>query len=297
MTARSTWKPSLAVALLGAALAVPGAAFGDGVEEPTPPPVSAAPPPAPRAYEPGPCVGGGTIGVVVAVSGSAQAVAPGAAPRTLACDDPLRCEEIVTAPGATLSFVSGDVLVRIGGDSRVALAGSEGAPELFVERGAVRTTDARPAGAAPVRLAARDLAASASGADLELARLEAGSRLCAYDGSAAVDAGPRARTLAAGQCIASQDGGLVRFAAAEPALGLAAEGFCSFEVALDDQLTPGDVAAPELFAFPGGDPASDIPRDACDHPGSGCNAGRDFPFDDPDPVAGCDVPGVSCGGN
>lgn len=170
------------------------------------------------------------------------------------------------------------MLVRVGGDSWVALNGSAGAPELFVQRGAVRTTDARSAGAAPVRLAARDLAASASGADLELSAGDAGSRLCAYDGSAAVDAGPSARKL-------------------EPSVGLDAPGFCGFEVALDDQLTPGDVAAPELFAFPGGEPASDIPRDPCDEPGSGCNGGRDFPFDDPDPVPGCDGPGVSCGGD
>jgi hypothetical protein len=298
MTARpAAWKLSLVAAGLGAALAVPTPMFGDGVEEPTPPPVSAAPPPVPRAVEPAPCIGNQTIGVVVAVSGSAQAVTPGGAPRALACDDPLVCEEIVTAPGASLSFVSGDVLVRVGGDSRVALNGSEGAPELFVQRGAVRTTDARPAGAAPVRLAARDLAASASGADLELSAGDAGSRLCAYDGSAAVDTGPSARKLAAGQCLAAQGGALTSFAAADPSVGLDAPGFCSFEVALDDQLTPGDVAAPELFAFPGGEPAGDIPRDPCDEPGSGCNGGRDFPFDDPDPVPGCDVPGVSCGGD
>jgi hypothetical protein len=155
---------------------------------------------------------------------------------------------------------------------------SEGAPELFVERGAVSAHTA-------------------------------GSRLCAYHGSAAVDAGPSTRTLAAGQCVAAQDGGLARLAATAASVGLDAPGFCSFEVALDDQLSPTDVAAPERFAFPGGDPASDIPRDPCDVPGSGCGArprGQSGPptpggpagdvFDDPDPVPGCDVPGVSCGG-
>jgi hypothetical protein len=100
-----------------------------------------------------------------------------------------------------------------------------------------------------------------------------------------------------------------RFAATAPSVALDAPGFCSFEVALDDQLSPTDVAAPELFAFPGGDPASDTPRDPCDVPGSGCGArprGQSGPptpggpagdvFDDPDPVPGCDVPRVSCGG-
>jgi hypothetical protein len=44
MTARpAVWKLSLVAAGLGAALAVPTPMFGDGVEEPTPPPVSAAP--------------------------------------------------------------------------------------------------------------------------------------------------------------------------------------------------------------------------------------------------------------
>jgi len=292
-----SWPLPFAFAALGVALAVPAPMFGDGVEEPTPPPVSAAPPPAPRANEPGPCVGDAPVGQVVAVTGQAEAHAPGQAPRTLACDDVLRCGEVVTAPGASLGFLSGDVLVRVGGDSQVALNGSEGAPELFVKRGTVRSTDARSAGAAPVRLATRDLAASASGADVELARSAAGpSRLCAYDGSAAVDAGPSARTLGAGQCLATQGGGSASFASAgDPSLGLDAPGFCSFEVALDDQLAPGDVAAPPMFLFPGGDPADDIVRDPCDRPGSGCNA--DFSFDDPDPVPGCGAPGVSCGGN
>jgi hypothetical protein len=293
----AAWKLSLAGAALGAWLAVPTPVVADGVEEPAPPPVSAAPPPAPRANEPAPCLGGETIGQVVAVSGSASAVASGGAPRALACDAPLACEELVTAPGASLSFVSGGVLVRLGGDSRVALSGSAGAPELFVARGAVRTTDAGEAGAAPVRLVARDLAASASGADLELeTQAGAPSRLCSYDGSAAVDAGPHARTLAAGQCLEAHGGRLSTFAAAEPRAGLEPPGFCHFELALQDHLTPADVAAPERFVFPGGDPASDIPRGPCDDPGSGCSAGRDFPFDDPDPVPGCDVPGVSCGG-
>jgi hypothetical protein len=302
MTARIPWKPLRAArrtlsfaAVLGVLLAAPAPLLADGVEEPTPPPVSAAPPPAPRAFAPAPCAGDQVIGRVVAVSGSAQAVAPGAAPRALGCDDPLVCEEIVTAPGASVSVVSGEVLVRIGGDTRVALNGSEGAPELFVQRGAVRTTDARRPGAAPVRLAARELSASASGADLELSAGASGARLCAFDGSAAVDAGPQARRLAAGQCLAAGDAGVASYAATEPAVGLEAPGFCSFEVALEDHLTPGDVAAPETFSFPGGEPARDIPRDPCDRPGSGCNARRDLPFDDPDPVPGCDVPGVSCG--
>jgi hypothetical protein len=288
----------LAIALTAAALA-PSAGFADGVAEPAPPPVSAAPPPAPRANQPGPCVGDAKLGQVVAVSGAAHAQAPGQASRALACDDPLRaCEELVTEPGASLSFLSGDVLVRVGGGSRVALAGSEGAPDLFVHDGSVRSTDGRAAGAAPVKLTTRDLAASASGADAEL-RTGAGvpSQLCAYDGSAVVDAGASSRTVGAGQCLAAQDGGVASFGAAgAPSLGLEAPGFCSFEVALDDSLSPGDVAAPPLDIFPGGDPADDVPRDPCDEPGAGCNGGGADRFDDPDPVPGCGAPGVDCGG-
>src|SRR5688572_20949030 len=116
----------LAIAFTAAALAA-SAAFADGVAEPAPPPVSAAPAPAPRANQPGPCVGDAQVGQVVAVSGAAHAQAPGQASRGLACDAPLRaCEELVTEPGASISFLSGDVLVRVGGGSRVAVAGSEG---------------------------------------------------------------------------------------------------------------------------------------------------------------------------
>ncbi len=291
---------SFTAVALAALLAAPSPAFCDGATEPSPPPVSAAPPPpAPRAFAPAECVGDAPIGQVVSVSGAATAQSPGQAPRTLACDDALRtCEEIVTAPGANLGFLSGDVLVRVGGDARVTLAGAEGAPNLFVHQGTVRSTDGRSASAAPVKLASRDLAASASGADAELAVGAAGpSRLCTYVGSAAVEAGAASRTLAAGQCLAAEGGGVATFAAAgEPALGLEAPGFCAFEVALDSSLTPA-VAAPPGDFFPGGDPADDVPRDPCDEPGSGCNGGGNERFDDPDPVPGCDAPGVDCGGN
>ena len=292
---------SLFAIALAATLIAPTRALCDGAVEPTPPPVSAAPPPpAPRAYAPSVCVGNAKVGQVVAVSGPAHAQAPGHAPRSLTCDAPLyACEEIVTEPGASLSFLSGDVLVRVGGDARVALAGAEAAPDLFVQQGALRSTDGRSAGAAPVRLGTRDLAASASGADAELETSAAGpSRLCTFAGSAAVEAGgSTSRTLAAGKCLAAQGGGVASFARAkEPSLALEAAGFCAFEVALDDSLTPVDVAAPPIDAFPGGAPTADVPRDSCDVPGAGCNGGHDDVFDDPDPVVDCNAPGVACGG-
>ena len=226
------------------------------------------------------------------MSGGAHAQAPGQASRSIACDDALRaCEELVTEAGGSIAFLSGDVLVRVGGGSRVALAGSEGAPNLFVHNGSVRTTDGRSAGAAPVKLVTRDLAASASGADAELTTTASGpSQLCAHEGSAVVDAGASSRTLAAGQCLAAQSGGVASFAAAsDPALGLEAPGFCSFQVALDDSLSPGDVAAPPLDVFPGGDPVGDVPQDPCGSPGASCDprSGEDGrSFDDPDPGAG-----------
>jgi hypothetical protein len=272
--------PLLAVSL--AALA-PAAVFADGVEEQRPP-VSAAPPPVSRVNEPGPCVGDAPVGQVVAVSGAALGGG-----RTLACDDPLVCADLVTAEGASIAFLSGDVLVRVGGGSRVAVGGSPGAPELFLHHGSVRSTDGRAAGAAPVRLVTRDLAASASGADAELA---AGpgrpAQVCAFEGSAAVEAGATSRTLSAGQCFAAQDRGVASFAAAgAPSLGLEAPGFCAFEVALDDSLAPGDVAAPPMDIFPGGEPLADIARDPCDNPGSRCSGdGGGDRFDDPDPVPG-----------
>jgi hypothetical protein len=270
----------LAVSL--AALA-PAAALADGVEEQRPP-VSAAPPPVSRVNEPGPCTSDAALGQIVAVSGAAHAGG-----RPLACDDPFVCGDLVTAEGASVAFLSGDVLVRVGGGSRVTVGGTAGAPELFVHHGSVRSTDGRAAGAAPVRLVTGDLAASASGADAELA---AGpgrpAQVCAFEGSAAVEAGATSRTLAAGQCFAAQDRGVASFAAAgAPSLGLEAPGFCAFEVALDDSLAPGDVAAPPLDIFPGGEPLADIARDPCDDPGSRCSgAGGGDRFDDPDPVPG-----------
>jgi hypothetical protein len=284
--------PLLAVSFTALAAS---AAFADGVEEARPP-VSAAPPPVTRANEPGPCIGNAPVGQVVAVSGTASAGGRGHA-----CEDTLRaCEHLVTGPASSIAFLSGDVLVRVGPDSRVALDGAEGAPKLFLHDGSVRSTDGRAAGAAPVRLVTRDLAASASGADAELtARSPQPAQLCAFEGSALVEAGASSRSLPAGQCFAAKDRGIASFAAAAaPSLGLEAPGFCAFDVALDDSLAPGDVAAPPMDIFPGGEPVDDVPRDPCDEPGAGCN-GRAVSgdlFDDPDPVPGCGAPGVDCGG-
>jgi hypothetical protein len=290
----------LPAVLLGLALVLPAPASGDGVEEPAPPPVSAAPPPVARANEPGPCAAGAPLGQVVALTGAAHAQAPGEAPRALACDDRLRaCDEVVTAPGASAGILAGDVLLRIGPDARVRVEGSEAAPELFVHRGSVRSSDARAPGAAPVRLTSRDLAASASGADCELETAAGGpSRLCAHAGSVAVQAGAASHTLAAQQCLASLLGDAPTFAAAgAPTLGVEAPGFCAFEVALADALAPGAVAAPGFGGFPDIGPAQDITRDPCDRPGSACaGAASEIPFDDPDPVPGCGAPGVVCGG-
>jgi len=229
---------------------------------------------------------------------AARVQAPGGASRSLACDDGLRaCEELVTDPGASVGFLSGDVLVRVGGGSRVALAGTEGAPDLFVHSGTVRATDGRKAGAAPVRLTTRDLAASASGADTELTAGPGPSRLCAYDGSAAIEAGAASRTVGAGQCLAAEGGGVASAGAvADAAQGLEAPGFCSYAVALTDSLAPGDVAAPPAEVFPGGGPAGDVVRQPCDKPGAGCGKSAESRFDDPDPVPGCGAPGVDCGG-
>jgi hypothetical protein len=294
MTARKLTLHLVSAGILGTALALPVPLLAGGEGEVTPPPVSAAPPPAPRAYAPQQCSASEPIGQVVSVTGTAHAGGP--SPRALGCDDPVHCEQIVTGPGSSLEFLSGDVLVRVGSDSRVSLDGSEGTPVVFVHHGSVRTTDSRSETAAPARLVAHDLSASASGADLELTRAEASaSRLCAFDGTASVDAGPSARTLRPGECLSSEAGVLTASAAAGPSVGLGDPGFCEFAVALDDHLTPGDVAAPGGggFAFPAFAPAGDLIRDPCDDPGSGCSGapgltgadggGSPIPFDDPNP--------------
>ncbi|MEN8161511.1 MAG: hypothetical protein ABFS41_15690 [Myxococcota bacterium] len=294
MTARKPPSKLFPAALLGAALLLPAPVLAGGEGEPTPPPVSAAPPPAPRALAPTACKSDAPIGQVIAFTGTAEAAAPGQAPRALGCDDPVACEEIVTSADGSLAFLSGDVLVHVGPDARVGLDGSEGAPELFVHQGSVRTTDARSADAAPTRLSARDLSASAAGADLELTTADAAaSQVCAFDGEASVDAGPSASTLRAGECFAADAGALATTAAAGPTVGVGNPGICGYAVALDDHLTPGDVAAPGLFSFPAFAPAGDLVRDPCDDPGSGCLGRNPVPFDDPDPTLTC-PPGAQC---
>jgi hypothetical protein len=190
--------------------------------------------PAGRA-EPGACTGDARIGPVVALSGDAAAVAAGQPPRALGCNAVLRaCEEIVTAPGASLAFLAGDVLVRLGPDAHVRVSGSASAPALFVVRGAVRSTDGSGRAAESVRLRSRELAAVAASADTELeARPADGpTRLCAYAGEATVAVGESSRRVAAGHCLAAKGGGVATFAApGEPALGREAAGFCGVEVA------------------------------------------------------------------
>jgi hypothetical protein len=287
--------PAALLGVLGAAFLLPAPGWAGGEGEPTPPPVSAAPPPAPRDHAPGPCQTDAPIGQVIAFTGTARAAAPGQAPRALGCDDPVACEEIVTSADGSLAFLSGDVLVHVGPGARIGLDGSEGAPEVFVHEGSVRTTDARSGDAAPVRLAARDLSASAAGAELELATAEAAaSRICAFDGEASVDAGPSAATLRAGECFAADGGALATTAAAGPSVGVGNPGICGYAVALDEHLLPSDVAAPDLFSFPAFAPAGDLVRDPCDDPGSGCIGRNPIPFNDPDPNPGCGVPGVEC---
>ena len=273
----------LSLLALAASLIAPSSALCGSAVEPAPPPAA--------------CVGDARVGLVVAVSGAVYAHAPGEPPRGLACDAVLSaCEEIMTAPGASLAFLAGDVLVLVGGDARVALAGREAAPKLFVQHGALRSTDGRRTGATPVGIGSRDLAASGSGADVEIEASATGpSRLCSYAGRTAVHVGAASRTLGSGECLAAQGGGVVTFAAERgPELGLEAAGFCAFDVALDDSLTPGDVAAPPL---PAGAPDASVPSDSCDGPGAGCSTGKGDVFDDPDPVPGCDSPGAECGGH
>jgi hypothetical protein len=195
-----------------------------------------------------PCTGGARIGPVVALRGEASVRAPGGESRRLACDDVIRaCDEVVTAPGASLALFADDVLVRLGPDAGVVVSGSAAAPVLFVARGAVRSTEGSAWPAESVQLRSRELTAVAAGADAELEVRPAGgpTRLCAYTGEAAVTVGENARRVAAGQCLAAKGGGVATFAApGEPVLGLETAGFCSVDV-VGARLAP-------LFPAPGG---------------------------------------------
>ena len=270
--------------------ALPLAALADGAGPIRKPHASEAP--APRAAERGACVPSGPLGQVASLSGDVRAVAPDGASRTLACDDPVSaCDQLVTGPGSSVSVLFGDAVAQVGPDSQVGVS-ARPAPELALERGAVRVVDPRDEAAERVQLYTPQLSASTGRGDAELTRDGDAVRLCALDEPVVALARDGATTVPAGGCLATQPGGGLQSApAGAPSVALGDPASCPFHVAGLPGLTP-PVAAPPP-AGPGIDPFDAPGRDSCDTPGSGCAAVCQI-CEDPDPGTGCGFPGSPC---
>jgi hypothetical protein len=281
--------PLIRAAAVALVSIVPLAALADGAGPIRAPHASQAP--APRSAERGDCTPSGPIGQVASVHGDVRAVAPDGSSRALGCDDAVSaCEGVVTGAGASLSLLVDDAVVQIGPDSQVELS-ARPAPEIAVERGAVRVVDARGEAAQRVQLFTPELSASTGRGDAEITRAGEEVRVCAHDEPLVVMARDGAKTVPAGSCLATSAlGGIAGSAAGAPGVALGDTASCPFYVAAAPGLLP-PVASPA--AGPAVDPFDAFGRDSCDDPGSGCGAVCEI-CDDPDPGTGCGFPGSPC---
>jgi len=275
-----------------AALA-PLAGFADGVGPEKPAHVTEAP--APRSAERAECVGDAPIGRVASVQGDVRAVAPDGSSRALECDGEVRaCEQIVTGLGADVALLIDEAVVQLGPETRAQLS-ARPAPELAIERGAVRVVDLRDVAGERVQLFTPALHASTSRGDTEVLRDGDSVRVCAHDEPVVVMARDGAKTVPAGSCLATDVAGALRSSSAgDPAVAIGDAAACPFHVAALPGLAPPvsspPPAGPEIPPF---DPPG---RDSCDDPGSGCGVVCEI-CEDPDPGTGCGFPGSPCGGD
>jgi hypothetical protein len=240
----------------------------------------------------------GALGEVTSVSGQATAVREGAAPRSLACGDPVyRGETIVTTQGSSAGLLLGpDLLAQVGENSSLQLGTTPaGTPDTTLQRGSVRVIDAREGGA-PARLAAGTASARIQGGDSEayvlVEKVGGYAMFCEWDTPLAVSRGNESRTASPQQCvIAKPDEPLYTADAHQDRLA-----------ALPDACAPGQFAAlaPHFPAIAARDVAAgpapfsmspaELPgleREACEDPGAEC-AGVIF---DEEPPGGGDFPG------
>jgi len=274
-----------------AALA-PLAGFADGVGPEKPAHATEAP--APRSAERAECSGNAPIGRVASVQGDVQAFSPDGSSRALACDGEVRaCETIVTGLGADVALLIDEAVVQLGPETRAELS-AHSAPEVALERGAVRVVDLREVAGERVQLYTPALSASTGRGDAELTRDGDNVRVCAHDEPIVVLARDGAKTVAAGSCLATDvSGALAASAAGAAALAVSDGAACPFHVAVLPGLAPpvssAPPAGPEIPPF---DPPG---RDSCDDPGSGCAVVCEI-CEDPDPGTGCGFPGSPCTG-
>jgi hypothetical protein len=248
--------------------------------------------PTPRAAERTECVPSGPVGSVASVSGDARAVSLDGSSRALSCDDVVSaCETIVTGADGSAGLLVDDAIVQFGANSAAQLS-SRGAPEVALDRGAVRVVDVRDSAAQRVQLYTPQLAASTGRGDAEITRDGDAVRVCAHDEPLVVGVRDGAKTVPAGSCFEA-DGttAVLGGAAGAPSVALSDGASCPFYVAGVPSAVPPVSSPPP--GGPGVDPFDPPGRDSCDDPGSGCAAVCEI-CEDPDPGTGCGFPGSPC---
>lgn len=249
--------------------------------------------PQPRAAERSECVPSGPLGSVASVTGDARAVSPDGSSRTLACDDVVSaCELIVTGADGSVGMLVEDAIVQVGANSAAQLS-ARPAPDVAVERGAVRVVDVRDSAAQRVQLYTPQLAVSTGRGDAELTRAGDAVRVCAHDEPIVVTARDGAKSVPAGSCFeADGSTAVLGGIAGAPSVALSDGASCPYYVAGVPSAVPPVSAPPP--GGPGVDPFDPPGRDSCDDPGSGCTAVCEI-CEDPDPDTGCGFPGSPCG--
>ena len=248
--------------------------------------------PKPRAAERVECVPSGALGTVASLSGDVRAVSAHGSSRALACDDVVNaCETIVTGDGASAGLLVDDAIVQLGANSAAQLS-ARPAPELALERGALRVVDVRDTATDRVQLFTPQLAASTGRGDAEITRDGDAVRVCAHDEPIVVMARDGAKTLPAGSCfLANGSSAVLGGSAGAPSVALGDGASCPFHVAGVPSVVPPVSSPPP--GGPGIDPFDPPGRDSCDDPGSGCAAVCEI-CEDPDPGTCCCFPGSPC---
>ena len=234
------------------------------------------------------------VGQVTAVSGRATAQRAGQE-RLLACGDFVyAADQVVTAKGASLSMLLGDVLTELPSNSALSLGATPAnTADATLDWGRVRMIDPRMDGA-PVRLAALDTETQVIGNDVEAYILSEKvgpyAMFCEWDAPLAAMRADEQLTCEAGQCVIAKPTEPLYLARAhEDRIPVAAAEQCGPDPAIlaglagdpTRHLTPGDVAAPPpgirtagnagLCSFnPDGPTLFGVYQ--CDSPNAGCSA-------------------------
>jgi hypothetical protein len=242
---------------------------------------------------------GEPVGHVATLLGDVVAERPGEPPRKLHCRDTVyEGERLVTTDGSRVGVLMGDLLARLGEGSALRVGRTaDAAPDISLEKGAVRVVDPRDSGAT-ARLAALDARAKVLGNDAEAyvfaEKTGRYAMLCEWDAPLEVERADESELAQPGKCVIAKSREPLYLADAhDERLGPPAQDACALGPVigqLDVHLSPTDVAAgPLLGPWSGKAGGLEFPsRSPCDEPG----AGTCFGILDPPPV-GAEVPGGS----